>query len=685
MDTESILQLRNELVGEGAARHSKYQFLMEAMGGDYETRRLQAAWTSFQSFVGKSDVPMDRETFEFRLNLIPSIIRSSRSFISTVPTVRCPATDPTDKDARKLAEKLERVYSGFWQYNLIGKRMNQMGYWNPAFGNTIGVIWPDMKNKRPTLQMRSPYGFYPVIRDIDGYDLSACMFDTRYTARQVKAMYPSLPIDLGQQFVRVTQYYDEKEIVTIVADRYRVNEVKNSWGFVAAVIIPNESFGEGPWGESDIEWVIPLQAERNYRSSMQNAILAMMQMQPIAIEDGDNLPEDMSFGAMDAIPVNPGGKVYRVQPPQVNYAFFQAQDELTKLIDRVGQVPPVMQGQYASSGQTTGRTVSALLGPSQMAFNIKGNEIYPALAVLNKMAMRMWNAMWGKESATVFSIDAKTNSMKVEKFTPSEFEDWYECIVTVDTSSYFDAAQKFMQNLQAVQNRLMSRSTASSMTPGVDDPEREQQLIQEEFVADIQMQQQAAQQDQMNQQPDVGAQQSTARGLSRGRMGKTPAPEPIAGTTPPVPGELQTNPGQASTLLQDMILFFSEVPKLKGKVWLAGGIVSDPQYSPQSPTYTGVEVFLEDPNDKASVNTTMKNKYPEVWGHIVYHDGEPSADEPSILVFDPNGEELPQGAEPTEGENPQGASAGPPPGEMPPELAAMMGGANGAPANPSTG
>jgi hypothetical protein len=88
-----------------------------------------------------------------------------------------------------------------------------------------------------------------------------------------------------------------------------------------------------------------------------------------------------------------------------------------------------------------------------------------------------------------------------------------------------------------------------------------------------------------------------------------------------------------------MIEFFQSIP-LKGKVWLAGGIVSDPTYSPASPSYAGVEVFLEVANDKAAINTTMKNQFPEVWGHIVYHTGEPNPDEPSILVFDPEaGEE----------------------------------------------
>lgn len=683
MNTEAIVQLRTDLKAEGAARHAKYDMLMAASGGDYETRRLEAIWKTFQQFVGiDRSIAMDRETFEFRLNLIPSVIRSSRAFISTVPTVRCPPAKPDDKASRTLAEKQERVFSGFWQASLIGRRMNQMGYWNPQLGNTIGVVWPDVDKKRPLLQMRSPYGFYPVIRDIDGFDLSCAIFTTKYPWRQLKAMYPGLKMNESGMYGEVTQYIDEKQIVTIVADQHRVNEIENKCGFVPIVIIPNESFGEGPWGESDIEWIIPLQAEHNYRQTMQNAIMAMVQMQPLVVEGGTLAPEEIGMGMLDVVPVEPGGKVYRSQPPQIPYQIFQAQSDLVKMIDRVGQVPPVMQGQYASSGQTTGRAVSALLGPTQMAFNIKGNEIYPALAALNKMAMRMWDAMWPKDEHTVYSMDSK-NHMSVEKFRTEEFDGWYENIVTVDTASYFDAQSKFVMNLQAVQNRLKSRQLAASETPGVDDAVADQIQVAKELQEDMDVQAANAARAQNNIQPDMASQGATNANLSKGYAGETPVPPSPGGfdaQSPPgtAPGETPTEapPEEAPGGLVDMFIeFFQDLP-LKGKVWLAGSIVTNPAYSPQSPDWNGVEVFLESANDKAAINASMRKDFPEVWGNLVYHTGEPSQDEPSILVFDPAGEQAPDelfGEDmPPEGMPPEGGA----PTGMPPDIAAMMGGAN---------
>jgi hypothetical protein len=141
---------------------------------------------------------------------------------------------------------------------------------------------------------------------------------------------------------------------------------------------------------------------------------------------------------------------------------------------------------------------------------------------------------------------------------------------------------------------------------------------------------------------------------------------------PAPPGE---PPEQQGGLLELFIEFFADLP-LKGKVWLAGAIVSDPAYSPESPNWNGVEVFLESPNDKAAINSAMRSdelKDTGIWGNLVYHSGEPNPQEPSILVFDPSAEELPEEEMSMEGEPPAMGAEG-----MPPEMAAMMGGGPGA-------
>src|SRR5512137_2037916 len=180
MKTEEIVALKDDLKTQGAARHAKYDLNMAAIGGAYDSRRMDGFWDVWQAITDKP-IPTDREEYEFRINFIPNIIKTVRSFIGKIPSIQCPPASPItaeDKTAKQVAEKLERVYSGLWESSYIGKRMNQIGYWNPALGTSVGVWWPDMKNKRPMFQVRSPYGCYPVLADVDGYEMKSVIFHT---------------------------------------------------------------------------------------------------------------------------------------------------------------------------------------------------------------------------------------------------------------------------------------------------------------------------------------------------------------------------------------------------------------------------------------------------------------------------------------------------------------------------
>lgn len=638
MNTSDIVDLKDELVERDGPRHRKYDLNMAAIGGAYDSRRMDGFWDIWQAITDRP-IPTDREEYEFRINFIPNIIKTVRSFVAVVPSLKCPPSSPPtpeNQEPKKKAEKLERVYSGFWESSFIGKRMNQIGYWNPALGTSVGVIWPDMKAKRPTFQVRSPYGCYPVLADVDGYDMKQVIFHTKYKPRQAAAMFPQFKTELMamNEDVEIIEYLDGERLTRVVADKYRTKDIENKWEFVSCFLIPNESFGEGPWGDDSIAQVIPVQDEYKYRESLKTSILEQTILQPLHIEGGENLPEEIPMGPRDAICTVLGGKVSRVAPVQVPYQYLQSQSDLIKLIDRVSNIPQVLQGQF-DGNVLTGKGVQGLMGGTQMAFNVMGNEIYPAIARGNEMAMKMWHALWPRKTHTVYSM-GKESGLTVESFKTGEFEGWYKNIVYVDSSTYFDSNQLFISVLQAVQNRLMSRQTAMQYVPGVTDPIAEQALIDAEFKQDMALQQAAAAFDQANVQPSMGAQGYTNSMLEQGYAGKTPPPEAVGGFEAPGGEEV---PPEQGNLLQDMIEFFQSIP-LRGKVWLAGAIVSDPAYSPQSPQWHGVDVFLEDPNDKSAISTTVRTQFPEIGKPFNYHTGEPS--EPAMLVYDPGGEEIPE-------------------------------------------
>lgn len=635
-DVGEILALKDALVMRDAARHARYEEIMDAIGGDYESRRLDGLWQTYEAWTHKKRSESDRRLYEFHLNIFPSIIDAKRGLLGTVPSISCPAQEDTD-ESRALAEKLEDVLLAFWEFSHIGKRMNQLGFWNPALGSTIGVVWPDEKNRRPKLLFKSPYGFYPVVRDIDGYDLAQGLFVTEYRGKEADAMYPGFDFDTCDK-VEFVEYYDAEDILTI-GNETVVKEIKAP-GFVPIVIIPNISFGEGPWGDSDIEWAIPIQEELNYRMTLENAILEETIMQPVAVENGDSLPDDINMGPRDIIPVLPGGKVYRVSPVTVPYQYLQAKESLFKLLDRVLDAPDVLRSQFDGS-VLTGRGVSSLMGPLQSRLAMRGNEIYPAMAELNKMAMRMWAKRW-TGNHTVYHQEKGATITR--SFTPKEFGGWYENVVYVDVASYYDAQSRFITILQAVQNRLMSRKTAMKFIPGVENAIEESLAIDSELKKDMALAQGSQNFAEANVQPNMMAQGATNANLSKGYSGETPPMEPIGGFEPKQSAaELgaQTESEGENGFLSLVAEVFTTIRKLKGRVWLAGYIVMDPNYSPQSENWNGIEVYVENPQDKATISNALGNEFPELHGNLIFHVGQPSSDEASLQVADPNAEEVP--------------------------------------------
>jgi hypothetical protein len=75
---------------------------------------------------------------------------------------------------------------------------------------------------------------------------------------------------------------------------------------------------------------------------------------------------------------------------------------------------------------------------------------------------------------------------------------------------------------------------------------------------------------------------------------------------------------------------FEQIPKLKGDVWIGGEPMQDPD-AVMDDDYE-LTVWVSDPQDIGTINRFLENKFPELHGHLDYIQGEPSDEEPSVLV-----------------------------------------------------
>jgi hypothetical protein len=98
----------------------------------------------------------------------------------------------------------------------------------------------------------------------------------------------------------------------------------------------------------------------------------------------------------------------------------------------------------------------------------------------------------------------------------------------------------------------------------------------------------------------------------------------------------------------------SEIPKLKGQVWIGGDILLNPE-SVNADGDWSVTIWLSDPTDKATITNWVRKNLPELYNRLEFHAGEPSGEEPAMPV---GGEqpEMPVGGEmpmPQEGAMPE--------------------------------
>lgn len=619
LSVEEIWALKTRMEGDGAALQTRYHELFQAYGGDHLTRQRYGInlLSPIRPARSANDKPQD---IDFVIRVVRPIIRAKRKFIGTMPSIRVPYPPFATDGVQAMAEKLERVYAGLWNLSYMPTLMGDIGYFCPLYGTAVLVVWPDFDNKRPTFLVESPVGFYADPEDARGLKLGRAMFVRDYTGSRLLSMYPDLAgkvSDSGDY--QLVQYFDHDQLNTSVAGVGQISNVNHDLGFTPILTIPNVAIPGSHVGDSDIEDAMKLQEEINYRYQMRTEVAEQMIYQPLVVKDAQNAPEgEWDLSPNSVIEVGAQGGVTRVPPVNISYDYFKDTEDFMNLINLASDAPDIIRSQYNAS-VVTGKAVNAVMAPALAGLQLQlDGYVYPALQEANKMAMRMWKKMWGRKEHWVYG--ERDGSPFTEKFRLSEFGGWYENEVYLPDSAYYDKQSEFVMLLQALQNRLISRKTARRYVPWVRDPAEEDAQVKAEYEEELRQAQQQAQMVQANQQPFLSEPGLTNYQLEKGYIGETQAPPnppgvaPMGGA-PPMGGPAEGAPPNERGLLQILVDELRSVPKVKGSVYLAGGILQGE---------ADATVYFSDGLDKATVSNYLKNNIPEIHGRLRFEVGMPS-------------------------------------------------------------
>lgn len=624
MKPNEVVSLAQSLAAFHSEREAHYDELEASYGGYYTERKKTGIWKKVAGKFYPSYDKSDEQRNDFVINLAAPIVEQKRAFIGQIPSIRVPPPDESE-EAQKLADLAEKAILGLWQYSNIGRLMSSLGFYCALFGTAIGFVWPNIKDKRPQLKIRSPRGFYPVPADDDGNEMSCVIFEETLWGKQADAMYPGFGYS-GEAEVVTYRYIDDEVMMVVSSDsEVLVSPLQHKLGFCPVVTMPNIGIPESLLGDADIERMVELGKAINRRYAIMEDVAEKMAYPLLVVKGGQDVPDPLPTGPDAYIEVGPQGSVDQIYPPNMGEGFWLSTQQLESKIATVTDTPPLMQSDFQGSIMS-GKAVNAYLSPLSARMGIRQNTIYPRIQQLNKFAILMWHRFpkFNQRSYVRGSQLHGNRSTFETSFVPDDLkwegEIWTENEVYLDSATFVDRQANFISIIQAQQNRQLSRKRAMQLSPFVDDVTAEMRQIAKEAEEDMALAQAQAAGAEANVQPNLSEAGRTAYGLEKGYIGET-EPVPPAGMES-TPAMTENELSQPEFTAEDVIALLSEVPNLKGRVWLVGGAL-------KGDISLGVELYIEDGNDKATIINYVGKKIPELVdtqtgnGELVFHIGIP--------------------------------------------------------------
>lgn len=486
---------------------------------------LQSKMRLIQSiYNGTMEVPLpdlEESSMPFAPNLMAAgIDQMAGRITSTNPQIFFASGKPGVRKYDREASNAERALSGWWQQDRLPLKMRQRGRHMIAYGMTPCVIRWDWKNNRPTWHTRHPLEALPSTDVIPG---SVSPTDVIFAYRRSVSWMRSM--GYGQQVVQLTNDYDTAPDTSILmleyidiygtqliaagyqtADPYMPISLLESDGTTLKGVLLESIPNPIDLVPATVPMRITLdgaQGQFDNMIGMYYQQAKLMALEVIAVEKGifpDTYlvsrpgevgrfldgPHDGRTGMVNIVA---GGDIREVQS-QPGYLTNPTIDRLERN-QRVTAGIPAEFGGESSSNIRTGRRGDAVLSAviDYPVAEAQENFAY-TLQEENKIGMELAKAYAGDRKTTIFV--GTGNAARPVTYTPNETFEHTEHVVSYPATGS-DLNQLIIGIGQRVGLGIMSKQTAASLDPYVDNPEVEKDQIvaeglEQALVAGLQQQ-----------------------------------------------------------------------------------------------------------------------------------------------------------------------------------------------------
>lgn len=486
---QEILQLYKQRVQYYGPLHSKMKMVQQIYNGSFQ--------------VPLPD--MEENALPSAPNLLAAgIDQMAGRITSVVPAVNFASSQPGVRKYDRRALTASRTVTGWWQLDRLPMKMKQRGRHLIAYGMSPVVVRWNKEENCPTWQVRHPLETFPSPEVMPGQVTPTdCIFAYRRTAGWLRSkgygaqLYAlvgdNLPSDSS---VLMIEYIDPDHTVLIAAgyktpDPYSINIDFESMSNQSMRGVVLEEFAN-PTEECPV--VVPMRVTLDSAAGQFDNMIGMyyqqsklMALEVIAVEKGifpDTYlvsrpgeigrfldgPHDGRTGMVNIIA---GGDIREIQS-QPGYLTNPTIDRLERN-QRVTAGIPAEFGGESSGNIRTGRRGDAVLSAVIDYPVAEAQETFAySLEEENEIAIELAKKWDGNSSRTIFV--GTGNAARPVTYTANETFEQSEHIVSYPASGT-DVNSLVIGIGQRVGLGIMSKKTAATLDPYIDNPEAEHDAI----------------------------------------------------------------------------------------------------------------------------------------------------------------------------------------------------------------
>ena len=403
-------------------------------------------------------------------NRIDVMARDVAASLAPLPSINCQAPSGTKDAPKKFAEKRTKIANHYVEFSNLAATMSDAANSFNCYGLLAFYVCPDVKAKRPKIEVRDGSTVYPVW-DSTGHTLMAAevmwvsplVLDEEY-GYQIDGKYA--PTAIMQDLVKVVRYCDRKQTILYLPDCG--NDVISEYaalvpGRCQYVCVPRPSgdkpgFQSIPRGAYD-DLIYAQLATNDFQQLMLESAAKMVQAPIVAPTDVTDIP----YGPDAIIRTQMGAQGVGRLKTEEPTAAFAAMQRLTDDMAIGGMSPEARTGNIQAS-VITGKGIEAASAGYSSQIALAQIMIGFALTEAIELCFEMDQKLWPSVSKEIRGMDSGV-PFKVD-YTPSKDIDGdFTVDVTYGFLHGMAANNALVFVLQAQAANLISRDFAARQLP----------------------------------------------------------------------------------------------------------------------------------------------------------------------------------------------------------------------------